>query len=146
MPMFQQRFSVRRVAAWLLFAWVLALGAGVAQACGLGLRAGADLHDQTGAAMFTPHHDEAEALHDPDGGQPSPAKASCVKFCGDAKAVTKLDKSVDNGAVAAPPAALWPTPKARSAAAAGGQDLARAQARSDRPPLPAAIEFLRLAL
>jgi hypothetical protein len=141
--MFHHRSSIRRVAVHLLLLWVFALGVGVVHACGL---ASKDASDGTVGKIGPPvavHH-HADVAADGEDAMHQSGKATCLKFCDDAKAVSTLpDTSGDPSAAGLAP--LWPVLRAD---ATPGVALITAQARGlrDRPPLPISIEYLRLAL
>ncbi|MCW5660044.1 MAG: hypothetical protein KIT60_20270 [Burkholderiaceae bacterium] len=141
--MFHHRSRIRTVAVHLLLLWVFALGAGVVHACGLAPKThSADPIGQASPAGAAHHHANAGAG---DGNAMHLAgKAACLKFCDDAKAVSSVpDTSGDASAAGVAP--LWPVLRPDTQA---GVALITAQARAhrDRPPLPIAIEYLRLAL
>lgn len=140
--MFHHRSSIRRVAVHLLLLWVFALGAGVVHACSLASKVNSDgTVGKIGPTVAVDHHADAEA--DDGHAMHQAGKATCLKFCDDAKAVSTLpDTSGDPAAGLAP---LWPVLRP---ATQPGVALITAQARAlrDRPPLPIAIEYLRLAL
>jgi hypothetical protein len=142
--MFHHRSSIRRVAVHLLLLWVFALGAGVVNACSLVSKTNpAGPGGELGPTVAVHHRadagaDDGRAVHH------SPGRATCLKFCDDAKAVSTLpDTSADPSAVESAP--LWPVPPPDAQPEVA---LITTHARGilDRPPLPIAIEYLRLAL
>ena len=141
--MFHHRSSIRKVAVHLLLLWVFALGAGVVHACCLASKVNsAGTVVQVGPTVAVHHH--AGAAADDESAKHQSGKATCLKFCDDAKVVSTLpDTSGDPSAAGLAP--LWP---ALRPAAQHGIALITAHARGlrDRPPLPITIEYLRLAL
>ena len=142
-PLFSLRRS-RRIAAGLLFVWLLALATGIANACLLQVdhaRHGhlAQAEAQTGPAAA---HASAgqDAIHEH---ATSPASQACLNFC--AAEQTGLTKT--GGEVSAPPA-LGP-----AAVHAVGAALCALDGPRPRPALadpaqapPVAIRFLRLTI
>lgn len=141
--MFHHRSSIRKVAVHLLLLWVFALGAGVVHACSLASKVDADgTVGKIDPTVAVDRHADAGA--DDEGAVHQSGKATCLKFCEDAKAVSTLpDASGDPPAAGSAP--LWPVlrPDAQP-----GVALATAHARGlrDRPPLPIAIQYVRFAL
>lgn len=141
--MFHHRSRIRRVAVHLLLLWVFALGAGVVHACSLASKTNsADPVGQVGQTVTVHHHadpgvDDEDAMH-------QAGKATCLKFCGDAKAASTLpDTSGDPSASGFAP--LWPVLRP-SVQLGVALIAAHAQRLRDRPLLSVTIEYLRLAL
>jgi hypothetical protein len=127
----------------MLFAWLLVVGMGMANAC----LANEDharhghlhAHDGTLADQST-----ARVQLDPNAQPTSPAKATCQKFCAAAQSSVLKQQSHEPGPMDAglvPAIAWWPVSPApyRHCAWAGQRDPAPSQ-----PPV--AIRFLRLTL
>lgn len=138
------RTRIRQLAGYLLLVWVFALGASVVHACAVASPLTASDHaDKITAAVATHHQVESGSHeHAPTG---SIGKATCVKFCADAKAAPSLPESSGD----LPAAALlqpWPMGRLYDEPLAAALITALAREPSNRRTLPIAIEFLRLAL
>lgn len=91
----RQRPHLRRTACITLLAWLLALTAGVANACLLSnpVRTVGVAVDQAAAAVGqvvqTPHDDHSK--HDPGAGKGHDGRANCEKFCADESSTVAKD-------------------------------------------------------
>lgn len=90
------RFShqnLRKLATYMLLVWVFALGAGVANACGVASSVAVSHHggetastSHMHAVVAEPHgHDDSQQL----------GKATCARFCDDNKVLTKSKAASD---------------------------------------------------
>ena len=98
--MLHRRTTIRKLAAYLLVVWFFSLGAGLAHACVLASRVAAADHvpEVSLAAAVNPHAESGHGSGSGDAG-----KATCTKFCDEAKAVASLK------AAPVPPATLLST-------------------------------------
>ena len=145
------RTARRRHAARLLWAWVFALFAGMANACVLGqgglpaphgpLQAAAHMHEHDAADHG--HPDEAAAVPAPSSAQPPVA---CQKFCDDkghALSPPAKDPGGPGDGLPLPASFILPAWTSGEARVLAGS--ARSMpARETGPPIP--IRFLRLAI
>ena len=141
--MLHYRPNIRKVAGLLLLVWTFALGSSMAHACGLTAHDASHGHHGKAAAIAADHHADTQGQEDDS--SEGPATATCVKFCDDAKAVSS--SSVGIGDVLT----LGLLPLEHSMPIYGDPLVAelitaRTRGSVDRPPLPIAIEYLRLAL
>lgn len=149
------RRQLRRTTWATLAVWVLALAAGVVNACGLTpagpaeratLQVGIVVHDEHAVApsssAFESHHGQSEAVGHHDHGQDS-GKGSCLKFCDDeSSAIAKVKLPfVDLSATLLTAAEPW---NAILAAGSAGFRQSLERPGSQGPPL--VIRFLRLTL
>ncbi len=146
--MLGQPKRIRRVAAQVLLAWLIALGVGIANACVVepGFSEG-------GVSISHVGHDQASAHeshdgHDQDGPKhhsPHDGKAPCVKFCDESTVGAQpVKQQVDPFS----PVWLGPIPS-DSIAIEHTPTLVGPQAIDSirwRPAIPIAIVFLRLTL
>ncbi|GAB1389477.1 MAG: hypothetical protein AMXMBFR78_30700 [Rubrivivax sp.] len=144
---------MRRITRWVLLLWLLAFGAGIANACvqraALHGAASAQADSAAAAQEPLPCHDEAasdeaarEALADPAA---PPAQAACAKQCADeALRMPVLEHAFDVGASLA--LAPLPTLGLALAEPAPVASTAASPVPPARPRLPVAIAFLRLTL
>lgn len=144
MTMFRRRSTVRSVAAHLLLLWVFALGAGVVHACGLTSKPNG-AGQVAGVAAVVDVHRHHHAGHDHEQPADQAGKATCVKFCGDAKAVSMSpDLSGDVSETALH--VLWPMLRFDVRQFVGAMLSDRVRWRDVRRPGSIAIAFVRLAL
>jgi hypothetical protein len=142
--MFTHRSSIRKVAVHLLLLWVLALGAGVVHACNTPSRIQPTDHIGEIVSGMADHH-HAAAMADKDQPTDQIGKTTCLKFCDEVKAVSSLpDDGGDRSTTGSAP--LWLVLRADLRPLGVALITACAQWQLDRPLLPAAVEYLRLAL
>ena len=145
MTAFRRTSILRSIAAHLLLLWVFALAAGVVHACTLASKSNpADRATIVAATIDTHRLDYAG--HDHGRGADAAGKASCVKFCADAKALSTTPDLGSGDVPQAPLDALWPMVRADVQQLGGITPSARAWWRDVRPRGSIAIRFLRLAL
>jgi len=150
MTMILRPSSKRRLAATMLFVWIFALLAGIANACALG-EAHGGFAPQTSPehqhADVADAHNHADApLHKsaPSSGTPSPA---CQKFCDDERSTLNLPvKALGDTADMLPLLLLQPTTLAWTSGDDPDVDApdARLPVRETGPPI--SIRFLRLTI
>jgi len=149
------RQQLRRIAVAMLVVWVLALAAGVINACALApgwpidrsvLQVGIVVHDVhadalTSAALES-HHEQAEAVGHHGHGQDS-GKGSCLKFCDDeSSAIVKVQLPVvDLSATLLTATEPW-----NAVIAAGGAGFQQSLERPGSHGPTLVIRFLRLTL
>jgi hypothetical protein len=149
------RRQLRRTAWATLMVWVLALAAGVVNACALTpagpvaraiLQVGIVVHDAhaiapTSAAIES-HHEQVDAVGHHDHGQDS-GKESCLKFCDDeTSAIAKIKLPVvDLSSTLLTAAEPW-----SAIGAAGGAGFRQSLERPGSHGPPLVIRFLRLTL
>ena len=121
-----------------------ALGHDLAHACGLASRVAASDHvlELSSAAAAHPHAESGPHGHGPSG---DAGKATCVKFCDEAKAVASLLQPGDDPLATALPASSAML-RVRDEPLAAASTNARVRWQTDRPQLPVSIAYLRLAL
>lgn len=137
------RLQLRRLAAFVLLGWVLALGVGVAHACGLVSALADDGHGQDTAQSRVVLHSEATGAA-ADDQAPLSVNPSCDKFCDDTKNAASGSGTIAAAAPAhfnsVPLLLLQPDLAILPLSAAWMRD----QGRRPAPELP--IEFQRLTL
>jgi hypothetical protein len=149
------RRQLRRTAWATLVVWVLAMAAGVVNACALtpsgaaeraALQVGIMVHDgHVGApssSAIESHHEPTEAVGHHGHGQDS-GKGSCLKFCDDeSSAIAKVKLPVvDLSATLLTAAVPW-----SAIVAAGGAGFRHLLERPESQGPPLVIRFLRLTL
>jgi hypothetical protein len=149
------RLQLRRAAWATLVVWVLALAAGVVNACALStagpmdrsiLQVGIVVHDAHGAApssaAIESNHEHAETVGHHEHGHDS-GKGSCLKFCDDeSSAIAKVKLPVvDLSATLLTVAAPW-----NALVAAGGVGFRQSLECPGSQGPPLVIRFLRLTL
>lgn len=145
MTVFRRKSTFRSIAAHLLLLWVFALAAGVVHACSLASKSNPPDRATIVAATIDVHrHDRA--AHDHGRGADAAGKATCVKFCADAKALSTTPDLGSGDLTQAPLYVLWPMVRTDVQRLSGAKLSARVWWRDMRPPRSIAIQFLRLAL
>lgn len=141
--MLHRRTNIRRVARLLLLVWIFALGSSMVHACNLTLHGAGHGHHGHASTSAVAHDVDIQS-HDDDSSE-GPGKATCVKFCDDVRAVSS---TVEGGSDLAPPGLPPPGSSMQFHVEPLITELITSRARGtlDRPPLPIAIEYLRLAL
>lgn len=149
------RRGLRRTAWATLVVWVLALAAGVVNACALApagtveranLQVGITEHDAHASAPISSsiesHDEQAEAVRHYDHG-PDSGKGSCLKFCDDeSSAIAKVKLPVvDLSATLLTAAAPW-----SAIVTIGGAGFRQSLERPGSQGPPLVIRFLRLTL
>jgi len=149
------RRQLRRTAWATLMVWVLAMAAGVVNACALTpsgsvehttQQIGILVHDEhvgvPSSSAIESHHEQSETVGHHEHGQDS-GKGSCLKFCDDeSSAIAKVKLPVvDLSATLLTAAEPW---NAVVAAGDAGFQLSLERPKSPGPPL--VIRFLRLTL
>lgn len=141
--MLHHRTNIHKVTRLLLLVWIFALGSNMAHACNLKSHdAGHGHHGH--ASTIAAARDVDIQSHDDDSSE-GPGKATCVKLCDDVQAVSS---TVEGGSVLVPTGLAPPVFSMQFHGEPLIAELVTARARGpfDRPPLPIAIEYLRLAL
>ncbi len=149
------RRQLRRTTWAMLMVWVLAMAAGVVNACALtpsSTAEGATLHvgtvvhdahaDAQSSAAIDSHHEPSQTVGHHDHGQDS-GKGNCLKFCDDeSSAIAKVKLPVvDLSATLVTAAVPW-----SALVAVGGAGVRHLLERRGSQGTPLAIRFLRLTL
>lgn len=149
------RRQLRRTAWATLVVWVLAMAAGVVNACALTPAGSVDraigqvgvlAHDEHAStpalSAIESHHEQAETVGHHEHGQ-DPGKGSCLKFCDDeSSAIAKVKLPVvDLSATLLTAAAPW-----SAIVAVGGAGFRQSLERPGPQGPPLVIRFLRLTL
>lgn len=149
------RRQLRRTAWATLVVWVLAMAAGVVNACALGPSGPVErttqqvgivvLDAHVGAPSFSAiesHHEQSQTVGHHEHGQDS-GKGSCLKFCGDeSSAIAKVKMPVvDLSATLLTAAVPW-----SAVVALGGAGFQQSLERPGSQGPPLVIRFLRLTV
>lgn len=142
--MLRHRTTIRKLAGYLRVAWLFSFGAGVVHACGLISRVAASDHvlDLSSAAAVDSHAESRPHGHEHSD---DVGKATCVKFCDQAKAVANPLQPTDNHLATALPASSA-TLRVRAEPLIVASTNARARWQAVRPRVPIPIAYLRLTL
>lgn len=150
MTMILRPSSKRRLAAWMLFVWIFALLASIANACVLGeahggfARQASPEHEHADVADGHNHADAPLHKSAPSSDTPSPA---CLKFCDDERSTLNLPLKALGGATDMLPLLLQ-QPITLAWTSGDAPDIAppdaRLPARETGPPI--SIRFLRLTI
>lgn len=146
--LFSSHHRIRRIAAWMLCAWLLAVATGIANACLLQLdhaRHGHLVHAEAVAPDPAPDHavgDEAlPRVH--QGHQAAPASAACLNFCSaEQTGLTKTGGEVPSALAPMPDA----PPQAWAAAQADCGPRPRPACADPAHAPPVSIRFVRLTI
>lgn len=144
LPMLRHRTTIRKLAGYLLIAWLFSFGAGVVHACGLSFRVAASDHvlDLSSAAAVDSHAESGPHGH---GHADDVGKATCVKFCDQAKAVANSLQPADDHLATALHASSAML-RVRDEPLVVASTNARARWQTVRPRVPIPIAYLRLTL